>query len=96
MKLQTQIINLNTSFKTLYEQVDYANITTSELYDNFLPPKTPTYNQMKHIEFYENFFVQELKELFDTLKKTEVLYKYEVKFTVRPKQNNKKVTKEKT
>jgi hypothetical protein len=50
---------------------------------------------MKNIEFYENFFVQELAQFFDTLKKTEVLQKYEVKFTIRPKQNTKKVTKEK-
>ena len=45
------------------------------------------------VSINENFFVKELKELFDTLKKTEVLHEYEVKFTVRPKQNNKKVTK---
>jgi hypothetical protein len=40
---------------------------------------------MKNIEFYENFFIQELKEFFEILKKTESLHKYEVKFTVRPK-----------
>jgi hypothetical protein len=50
---------------------------------------------MKNIEFYENFFVEELKELFVTLKKTEVLYKYDVKFTVRHKNNKIKMTKEK-
>ena len=95
MKLQSQIINLLNSFRLLSEHADYANITTSELYDNFRPPKTPTYNQMKNIEFYENFFVQELKSLFETLKKTEALHKYDVKFTVRPKNKNNKVTKEK-
>ena len=67
----------------------------SELYDNFRPPKTPTFDQMKNIEFYENFFVQDLKELFVTLKKKEVLHKYEIKFTVRPKNNKTKKTKEK-
>jgi hypothetical protein len=35
-------------------------MTTSELYDNFKPPKTPTYNQMKNIEVFEDFFVQEI------------------------------------
>ena len=84
-KLQSQIINLLNSFQQLSEHTDYADITTSELYDNFRPPKTPTYDQMKNIEFYENFFVQELKEFFEILKKTEALHKYEVKFTVRPK-----------
>ena len=69
MRLQSQIIHLIDSFRTLAEQTDYADITTSELYDNFRPPKTPTFNQMKNIEFYENFFVEELIELFDTLKK---------------------------
>ena len=32
-------------------------------------------------------------ELFTTLKKTEVLHKYEVEFTVRPKNNNKVIKK---
>ncbi len=50
---------------------------------------------MKNIEFYENFFVEELIEFFATLKKTKVLHKYEVKFTVRPKNNKIKMTKEK-
>ena len=72
MLLQSQIMNLLNSFKNLYEQVDYANITTSQLYDNFRPPKTPTFNQMKNIEFFENFFIEELEQLFITLKKTEV------------------------
>jgi|GEM_PF-2955950 len=94
MILQSQILHLLNSFKTLYEQVDYANISTSELF-TFKPSKTQTFNQMKNIEFEENFFVQELKELIDILKKTDVLHKYDIKFTVRPKQNNKKVTKEK-
>ena len=42
---------------------------------------------MQNIEFYENFFIEELTQFFDTLKKTEVLHKYDVKFTVRPKNN---------
>ena len=83
------------SFQQLSEHTDYADITTSELYDNFRPPKTPTYDQMKNIKFYENFFVQELKEFFEILKKTEALHKYEVKFTVRPKNNKIKMTKAK-
>lgn len=53
MMLMVQIIHLNNTFQTLYEQVDYANITTSELYDNFRPPKTRTFNQMKNIEFHD-------------------------------------------
>jgi hypothetical protein len=55
IKLQSQIINLLKSFQELSEHADYANVTTSELYDNFRPPKTPTYNQMKNIGFYEKF-----------------------------------------
>jgi len=94
MLLMGQILHLNSSFQTLYEQVEFADMTTSELYDNFKPPKTPTYNQMKNIEVFEDFFAQEIAQFFDTLKKTEVLHKYDVKFTVRPK-NKYKVTKEK-
>lgn len=56
MRLQSQIINLLKSFQQSSEHADYANVTTSELYDNFRPPKTPTYNQMKNIGFYEKFF----------------------------------------
>jgi hypothetical protein len=48
------------------------------------------------VSINENFFVQDIKELFDTLKKTKVLYKYDVKFTVRPKNKDNKVTKEKS
>ena len=43
---------------------------------------------------YYSMKLQNQIELFATLKKTEVLHKYEVKFTVRPKNNN-KVIKEK-
>jgi len=43
---------------------------------------------------YHRMQLQSQIELFATLKKTEVLDKYEVKFTVRPKNNN-KVIKEK-
>ena len=50
---------------------------------------------MQNIEFYENFFIEELTQFFDTLKKTEVLHKYDVKFTVRPKNNKIKMTKAK-
>jgi len=96
MKLQSQIMNLLNSFKTLTDYVDDKNIAMSEIH-TFKLQKSPTYDQMNNIDFYENFFVQELKELFDTIKKTEVLHKYDVKFTIKPKQDNKynKVTKEK-
>ena len=43
---------------------------------------------------YHSMKLQSQIELFATLKKTEVLHKYEVKFTVRSKYNN-KVIKEK-
>lgn len=43
---------------------------------------------------YHSMKLQSQIELFATLKKTEVLHKYEVRFTVWPKNNN-KVIKEK-
>jgi hypothetical protein len=43
--------HLNNIIQTLSEQVDYTNMTTSELYDNFRPPKTLAYDQMINIEF---------------------------------------------
>jgi hypothetical protein len=55
------------------------------------PPKTPTFDQVQTMEFREDCFVKELSEFFTTLKKADCLNKYEIKFTVKPKQN--KVTK---
>ncbi len=49
---------------------------------------------MQNIETSEDYFLQELSMFFDTLKKTEILHKYDVKFTIRPK-NKMKMTKEK-
>ncbi len=55
MLLIGQIIHLNSSFKTLYDEVEYTDITTSELH-TFRPSITTTYNQMKNIEIFEISF----------------------------------------
>jgi hypothetical protein len=95
MLLQSQVMNILNSLKLMTEYAYDNHMLSLSEFTIFRPSATPSFRDMKNMEFNEDCFVQSLIDFFDTLKKSDNLNKYEIKFSIKPKQQQNKISKEK-
>jgi hypothetical protein len=99
MKLTGQILNVSVALRDMLEYSKDVKLLTG--YGNFAyydfnkepVPRNISFQDMKHLEFNKDCFVQSLNEFFTTLKKSNRLNKYNLKFTIEDKNKNKNKNK---